>query len=280
MVVHSVQQNTDWFDNPVETTGLYAGSSSQRQSQELLVLTPEAAVEQADSIKVTFENGKRCKWPYETEGCHIQNGHSQHQHRRCRFIAAAGSGADSPLAIPIRCGREICFAAVGSPAGWFIPGLWFCFVCGEKAVPWWISTAAFCIPIFWRMRNAVRTFDQYGWRTGGRAQVPADNSGTESQVTEIFGISDYKGILEKLSNGQAIPCIGIVGQEVTDVQVGKWSAGRCLRGECRDGKPAYNAGIQNGGISSRISMETGEIHERIPGRTGQDDLRADHSCGR
>ena len=41
----------------------------------------------------------------------------------------------------------------------------------------------------------------------GSAQVPADNSGTESQVTEIFGISDYKGILEKLSNGQAIPCI-------------------------------------------------------------------------
>ena len=58
VVVHSVQQNTDWFDNPVETTGLYAGVIIAKTSQELLVLTPEAAVEQADSIKVTFENGK------------------------------------------------------------------------------------------------------------------------------------------------------------------------------------------------------------------------------
>ena len=56
VVVHSVQQNTDWFDNPVETTGLYAGVIIAKTSQELLVLTPEAAVEQADSIKVTFEN--------------------------------------------------------------------------------------------------------------------------------------------------------------------------------------------------------------------------------
>ena len=53
VVVHSVQQNTDWFDNPVETTGLYAGMIIAKTSQELLVLTPEAAVEQADSIKGT-----------------------------------------------------------------------------------------------------------------------------------------------------------------------------------------------------------------------------------
>ena len=57
VVVHSVQQNTDWFDNPVETTGLYAGVIIAKTSQELLILTPEDAVEQADSIKVTFENG-------------------------------------------------------------------------------------------------------------------------------------------------------------------------------------------------------------------------------
>ena len=57
VVVHSVQQNTDWFDNPVETTGLYAGMIIAKTSQELLVLTPEAAVEQADSIKVTLGNG-------------------------------------------------------------------------------------------------------------------------------------------------------------------------------------------------------------------------------
>lgn len=48
-VVHSVQQKTDWFDNPVETSGLYAGAVIAKTGQELLILTPEAAVEQADS---------------------------------------------------------------------------------------------------------------------------------------------------------------------------------------------------------------------------------------
>ena len=35
----------------------------------------------------------------------------------------------------------------------------------------------------------------------------------------FMSISDYKGILEKLSNGQGVPCVGIVGQEVTEVQM-------------------------------------------------------------
>ena len=48
------RQKTDWFDNPVETSGLYAGAVIAKTGQELLILTPEAAVEQADSIKVSF----------------------------------------------------------------------------------------------------------------------------------------------------------------------------------------------------------------------------------
>ena len=36
VVVHSVQQETDWFDNPVETTTLYSGAIIAATSQELL----------------------------------------------------------------------------------------------------------------------------------------------------------------------------------------------------------------------------------------------------
>ena len=41
----------------METAGLYAGVAIAVTDQELLILTPEAAVEHADSIKVTFANG-------------------------------------------------------------------------------------------------------------------------------------------------------------------------------------------------------------------------------
>ena len=52
--VHSLRQETDWFDNSVETAGLYAGAVIASTGQELLILTPDKAVENADSIKVTF----------------------------------------------------------------------------------------------------------------------------------------------------------------------------------------------------------------------------------
>lgn len=52
VVVHSVQQGTDWFDNPVETSGQYAGAVIARTAQELVIMTPEDAVERADSIQL------------------------------------------------------------------------------------------------------------------------------------------------------------------------------------------------------------------------------------
>ena len=86
----------------------------------------------------------------------------------------------------------------------------------------------------------------------GWAVSASDSSAAGSNVAEIFGISDYKGILEKLSNGQGVPCVGIVGQEVTEVQMdGGMPAGIYVMNAVTE-KPAYNAGIQNGDILTQI----------------------------
>ena len=57
VTVHSVKHGLDWFDNPVETSGLYAGAVIGSTPQEYLILVPDGAVENADSIKVTFADG-------------------------------------------------------------------------------------------------------------------------------------------------------------------------------------------------------------------------------
>ena len=57
VTVHSVKHGLDWFDNPVETSGLYAGAVIGSTPQDYLILTPDGAVENADSIKVTFADG-------------------------------------------------------------------------------------------------------------------------------------------------------------------------------------------------------------------------------
>ena len=54
VVVHSIQHEKDWFDNPIETSGQFSGIIIARTRSEILILTPEKAVEAADSIEVAF----------------------------------------------------------------------------------------------------------------------------------------------------------------------------------------------------------------------------------
>ena len=253
VVVHSVQQNTDWFDNPVETTGLYAGMIIAKTSQELLVLTPEAAVEQADSIKVTFENGNDV------------SGHVKQKDAISGLAIVSVSAQDIsavqlrdlepiPLGNSYQVQQGDLIAAVGSPAG-VVHSMDYGFV--SYVVRSNPMVDQHCRMLYSNiLADAGKgTFlvntngELVGW-----AQEP-DSPESSDRVTEVFGISDYKGILEKLSNGQAVPCIGIVGQEVTDAQVENGlPAGIYVMNAVTD-KPAYNAGIQNGDILTELAGE-------------------------
>lgn len=253
VVVHSVQQNTDWFDNPVETTGLYAGMIIAKTSQELLVLTPEAAVEQADSIKVTLGNGNDV------------SGHMKQKDAISGQAIVSISVQDIsatqlrdlepiPLGNSYQVQQGDLLAAVGSPAG-VVHSMDYGFV--SYVVRSNPMVDQHCRMLYSNiLADAGKgTFllntagELVGW-----AQEP-DGSELSDRVTEIFGISDYKGVLEKLSNGQAVPCIGIVGQEVTDAQVENGlPAGIYVMNAVTD-KPAYNAGIQNGDILTELAGE-------------------------
>lgn len=253
VVVHSVQQNTDWFDNPVETTGLYAGMIIAKTSQELLVLTPEAAVEQADSIKVTFENGNDV------------SGHVKQKDAISGLAIVSVSAQDIsavqlrdlepiPLGNSYQVQQGDLIAAVGSPAG-VVHSMDYGFVS-------YVVRSNPMVDQHCRMLYSNILADAgkgtFLVNTGGELVGWAqeqDGSESSDRVTEVFGISDYKGILEKLSNGQAVPCIGIVGQEVTDAQVENGlPAGIYVMNAVTD-KPAYNAGIQNGDILTELAGE-------------------------
>ena len=253
VVVHSVQQNTDWFDNPVETTGLYAGMIIAKTGQELLVLTPEAAVEQADSIKVTLGNGNDV------------SGHMKQKDAISGQAIVSISVQDIsatqlrdlepiPLGNSYQVQQGDLLAAVGSPAG-VVHSMDYGFV--SYVVRSNPMVDQHCHMLYSNiLADAGKgTFlvntdgELVGW-----AQEP-DSPEASDRVTEVFGISDYKGVLEKLSNGQAVPCIGIVGQEVTDAQVENGlPAGIYVMNAVTD-KPAYNAGIQNGDILTEFAGE-------------------------
>ena len=253
VVVHSVQQNTDWFDNPVETTGLYAGMIIAKTSQELLVLTPEAAVEQADSIKVTLGNGNDV------------SGHMKQKDAISGQAIVSISVQDIsatqlrdlepiPLGNSYQVQQGDLIAAVGSPAG-VVHSMDYGFV--SYVVRSNPMVDQHCRMLYSNiLADAGKgTFlvNTNGELVGWAQEL--DSPEASDRVTEVFGISDYKGVLEKLSNGQAVPCIGIVGQEVTDVQVENGlPAGIYVMNAVTD-KPAYNAGIQNGDILTELAGE-------------------------
>ena len=57
VTVSAVKNDVDWFDNPIETTGQYAGIIIAVNSSEALILTGQSAVAGADSLRVTFGDG-------------------------------------------------------------------------------------------------------------------------------------------------------------------------------------------------------------------------------
>ena len=57
VTVSPVKTQVDWFDNPVETAGQYAGVILAVNPGEITILTGTAALDEADSIRVIFGDG-------------------------------------------------------------------------------------------------------------------------------------------------------------------------------------------------------------------------------
>lgn len=76
---------------------------------------------------------------------------------------------------------------------------------------------------------------------------------TSGSVTGAVGISDLKGVLERLANGQQVPYLGIVGQTVTeDIQEQYGLPAGVYINEVIVGSPAYEAGIKAGDVLVKI----------------------------
>ena len=85
-----------------------------------------------------------------------------------------------------------------------------------------------------------------GWVT---EQMEAEETAGASLAMPI---SEYKWMLEQLSNGVSIPYFGILGQDVSDSMLGDGiPQGVYITESIADG-PAYSAGIQSGDILVRF----------------------------
>ncbi len=269
VTVHSVKTQMDWFNNPVETAGLYAGAIIAATPEEYLIFTPIGAVEGADSLEITLANG--------TQVVGQLKGIDQVSHMAVIRIAA--SELDETMRAQIKVldlgnsyavkQGDLVYAA-GSPAGVV-----------HSISTGSISYIAKSISVVDGISRLFYT-DTKGEASPGtflfniRGQVigwVTDDYKTEGgSMTVIRALSDYKGVLEDLSNGISAPYFGIMGVEVTEAKHQEGlPLGVYVNNSLADG-PAYNAGIQSGDIITRFGER--EIITMKDFQNGLDEMSA------
>ena len=273
VTVSLIRQQVDWFDNPVESAGQYAGVIVAINPSEVVILTGDRVVAEADSLGVIFSDGSTAP------------GELKQRDRIGKMAVLRVSTADisdSTLnrikafelgnSYTTRAGDPVI--AVGSPSGqthsigqgivsYVAKGvqvedgltrvLYTDLKCDEDGGTFLINLSGELI----------------GWATD-RFRTE-ENSG----ITMAASISEYKGVLQKLSNGVEVPYFGIMGQDVTEAMQSEGiPRGVYITDAIAEG-PAYNAGIQNGDILTAFGGEDvismydfrSRLEERTSGET-------------
>lgn len=249
--IHSIQREKDWFDNPIETTGQFSGVVIDARREEVLVLAPSKAVETADSLEVVFSDSEVVLGTVKqtdsqmglTVICADVSSLEDVQYEKIKPVKLGNSYSSRQ--------GDLVFT-VGSPAGMVHSSSYGFISYIAKNVQMTDGNARVLYADV-KSRADAGTFllntdgELIGWGTDRYDQD------VETGMKTFMSISDYKGILELLSNGIPVPYLGIEGQEVTtEMEKNGMPAGIYITAAAPE-SPAYNAGLQSGDILDEIN---------------------------
>lgn len=256
VTVHSVRHETDWFNNPVENTGYFSGAVIAETSSEYLILTTEEAVTDADAIRVTFSDGTEAagtkKQEDQVSGLAVVS---------VRRIDVGESTAENMEILTLGNSYQVktgdMIVAVGSPVGMVHSVDYGSVNYVARNVP--VTDGSIRVMYADVGGNApMGTFlMNMSEEIVGVVTDDFKNENTQN-ATAAAGISDYKGIIERMSNGLSTAYLGIRGQEITEEMEAQGLPAGIYITEVAAGSPAYEAGIQNGDILVRLN--SGEVH--------------------
>lgn len=255
VTIHSVRLETDWFNNPVENTGFFAGALIAETPTEFLILTTQEAVEAADAIRVTFSDGTEAdgtrKQIDRVSGMAVVSVDrmdvSEDTAEKMEIFTLGNS-------YQMKMGDVVM--AVGSPIGVVHSLDYGTLGYVAKSVP--VTDGS--IRVLYADIQGNASMGTFLINMSGEIVGWAEDqykSETTQDVTAIAGISDYKGIIEKMTNGQGAAYLGIQGQDITAGMEEQGLPPGVYIVEVTSGSPAYQAGIQNGDILTRIG--TGDV---------------------
>lgn len=253
--IRSVSQGVDWFDNLIEKEGQCAGALIAKTEDELIFMTPLQATQGADTLEIFLPNGT------------VVNGYVKQRDSQTGIAILSANiheieESDLANLVPIPLGNSWSVGqgdlviAVGGPVGRVHSSMLGAVTYMEKNV----RVADGLTRILYtdmQCSSDKGTFllDKKGQLIGWITEHPdvENDENTEIKYSVAYGISDYKSILEKLTNGIPVPYLGILGQEVTEDMIGGGMPAGVYVVQCQSDSPAYTVGIQNGDIITELN---------------------------
>ncbi|MCI8281707.1 MAG: serine protease [Lachnospiraceae bacterium] len=214
VTVTGVKNNTDWFDSAYESENQASGIIIADTEKELLILTERKVIDNAAAISITFINDTEVpaslkKYDGNTGIAIISVALEDIPEETLGKIDVAVTGNS----VTVNQGTVVI--AIGSPLG-----ATYSILCGTV-------TSSDNTVSAWDSSYTIFTTDIMGSSKGSGALINLDgevvglvmqgysSEGDQNTITAL-SISQLKGIIEDLSNGRAIPYLGIKVSTVTD----------------------------------------------------------------
>lgn len=214
VTVTGVTSNMDWFDSAYESENQASGLIIANNGQELLILTEKKVITNAEAIEITFINdeiapGVLKKYDGNTGIAIISVALADISEETLGKIDVAVLG--NSLAIT----QGTVVIAIGSPLG-----VTYSILCGT------ITSSSNTVSV-WDSSYTIFTTDIMGSTKGSGVLVNLNgevvglvmqgysSEGDQNNLTAL-SISQLKGIIGDLSNGRAIPYLGVKVSTVTD----------------------------------------------------------------
>lgn len=252
VTVTGISESTDWFMNSYENGNQSTGIILADNGKELIIITNLSSLNDAKDIEVTFCNGE------------IAKGIVKKSDKETGLVVVAvnlddlSDGAKNAISMA-RLGNSSLKTLTGTP----IIAMGAPLGINDSIAFGLVTSNMHAIDV---VDSTIRyiTTDIYGGTTGSGILVDLDgrvlgiifqggiNNDTKNLI-HAYGISDIRGMLEKLSNGQDLAYFGVNGTDVTKqineelgVPFGAYVT------QVKVDSPAMKAGIQNGDIIVKL----------------------------
>ncbi|MBR6158839.1 MAG: PDZ domain-containing protein [Lachnospiraceae bacterium] len=247
VTVSGVSSNTDWFNNSYENNNSTTGLIVADNGKELLIVSPADVLHNAKNVRVTFCDGEmysaRVKESDSNVGlCIVAIDLERISETTSEQIEMAqfGSLATSAVGVPV--------VAVGAPYGTSGSVGMGQITSNSLVIDKTDANVRIISTDIYGSTDASGVFVNYNGRIVGII-CHEDMSGNMPNLLRAYSVSDISDSIEKISNGQPLAAVGIIGTDVTEEANSNRGVpfGAYVKEVIAD-SPAMKAGIRNGDV--------------------------------